>query len=164
MGRDSKVSLKRNAQTDENHFGRESSGAKSGKREAKKSGADRSGKKWGAAGIPTRTYCREWNSELFGDSLRHSVQASSGEGGIRTRGAILLARRFSKAVSDAHNDLNSKQFEESGLPLTRPLTRDFERDVEFDRLIAAWADLAPHIKAAILALVDADLQSRLKTT
>jgi len=87
MGHDAKVSLKHYAQTTEDHFDRSSGGAKSG-----------------AAGKCEEPKGESENANGGGfsappcDSLRLFAQSFSGEEGIRTLGAVLPARRFSKAV------------------------------------------------------------------
>ena len=98
MGHDAKVSLKHYAQTTEEHFDRAASGAESGAREARK-----------PAQQPPAGNRGEWKSPPVNtggevvvaspcDVPRDSVQTSSGEGGIRTRGPVLPGHRFSKAA------------------------------------------------------------------
>ncbi len=98
MRHDPKVSLKHYAQTMEEHFERAAGGAKSGALEAQKAAQQVAA---GSRREPKTLPQDEQGEAVVAspcDSSRCPAQASSGEGGIRTRGAILLARRFSKAV------------------------------------------------------------------
>jgi len=98
MGHDAKVSLKHYAQTTEDHFERAAGGAESGALEAQKPAQQPpAGKRRERQSSPEDEDGEAITASPC-DTLRHTAQSSSGEGGIRTRGGVLPPRRFSKAV------------------------------------------------------------------
>ena len=98
MGHDAKVSLKYYAQTTEDHFDRAAGGAESGARAAQKPAQQAAaGHRRERKSSPENEAGEAVDASPCG-SLHLPASSSSGEGGIRTRGAVLPARRFSKAV------------------------------------------------------------------
>jgi hypothetical protein len=105
MGHDVKICVKHYAQMTDDHFTRAIGGGKSGA----ESGADVA-QKGAQQGFATRIGLVA-NSNLSTDLIEDCAEsceseelgakAQSGEGGIRTRGTMLLVRRFSKPVLSA---------------------------------------------------------------
>lgn len=81
-------------------------------------------------------------------------EGESGEGGIRTRGAVLPARRFSKAVlSTTQPPLPTCESDSPGGPLAAGLNgADAEDGSEFQEFAALWPLLPPAARRELLAL------------
>ncbi len=98
MGHNAKVSLKHYAQTTEDHFDRATGGAETGAPVAQNRAQQIAAGKSTERKELTENEAGEALTASPCDSVQDTAQVFSGEGGIRTRGTILLVRRFSKAV------------------------------------------------------------------
>jgi hypothetical protein len=87
----------------------------------------------------------------FEDCRGQSEMLESGEGGIRTRGAMLLARRFSKDAPSSHNPSHPKAVT-SGV--CSGCSAGCSADPDFVRLAAAWPTIPDPIRQAMLAMID----------
>ena len=64
-------------------------------------------------------------------------------------------RRFSKAVTECHNDDTDSEFTSNELRvLPSSLPNSVETDPDLERVIQAWPTLAEPLRRAVLAMID----------